>query len=145
MPPPASSAQYLGDLWTAPLGKCHVSPGLGYTCSPLRTSHGNVPRFLGLLQTSLCWFKSCLYFCKSKATEMPFQSILCQYSAVELNNILTLLALTSILQRCYRRKMSKNLPHLTTLHSGYSRNYLAGVKTPVASLNYHFHPRCASF
>lgn len=82
---------------------------------------------------------------KNKATEMPFQSILCQYSVAELNNILTLLALVSILQRCYRRKISKNLPHLTTLHSGYSRNYLAGVKTPVASLNYHFHPRCASF
>lgn len=114
-------------LQDAPLGKCHAHPRLGYSPSQL------TPLISGTASESSLLVQKLPVFLEDKQ-KCP----LCPLSAniqLEFN----------ILQRCYRRKMSKNLPHWTTLRSGYTRNYLAGLKTPVASLKYHLHPCCASF
>lgn len=130
---PTPTPEYLGYPWAAPLGRCHAPSGLGYTCRPselpLATSHIFWGCFSLLVQKLPVFLQEHV---KTKVTEMPSLPIIC-------------LNILSVLQRCYRRGMSKNLPHLTTLLSGHTRNFPAGIKTPVASLNYHFHPCRASF
>lgn len=125
---PPQPLSTLGCSWAAPL----VTPA-----APQNFPWQH-PRFSGAASGFLCWF---LYFCQSQGDRNALSAHYLPLFSRGIEHF----KLAGSLQGCYRREMSKNLPRLTPLSSGHTRNFLAGVKTPVASPNYHFHPCCASF